>query len=236
MVLPTMPMTARTTPSPVRQTGVTSPAPATARPVPDGHAVSTVATHLVAWLAAHPWLTAPALAALTGIPARTVRHQLARLAAAGRVRALLVGVAPWPRSPLYALAGPADPLPAPLRLTRAEHRRALHALLMLLATPGATPHLVARLRGEAGGPPAAGAPHPLAGLADAWLIDPAAGAGLLLRWDDGDRHAWVERAWLAALTDLAPVPRRPPSSAPRQPPCGAGATGSPALTGCRPST
>jgi DNA-binding MarR family transcriptional regulator len=96
-------------------------------------------------------------------------------------------------------------MPAPLRLVRLEHLRTLDTLLVRLARPGAAPSLVARLGGEPGGPPLAGAAHRLAGLADAWLVDPAASAGLLLRWDDGDRYEAVERRWLAALTDLLPV-------------------------------
>ena len=104
---------------------------------------------------------------------------------------------------LFAAASPAGPPPAPRRLVRLEHARALHALLARLADPAAPP-LIARLSGEAGGPPLAGARHPLAGLADGWLVRAEPAAGLLLRWDDGERRDAVERAWLAALLALAP--------------------------------
>lgn len=175
---------------------------------PPGHdrpAGSAVAERLIAWLTDQPWLTAAALATLTGAPARTVHHQLGRLVAAGRVRSLTVEVPPWPRSSLVALAGPDEPLPALLRLVRLEHLRTLHALLVRLARPDTTPKLIARLCGEAGGPPLAGATHRLAGLADAWLVDSATARGLLVRWDDGDRYEAVERRWVAALADLLPV-------------------------------
>lgn len=166
-------------------------------------------TSPAAWLAHSPWLAGPELAALCRRPPRTLRHQLARLVATGQACHLAVEVAGWPRCHLYALAGPADPLPAPQRLVRLELLRALHSLLLRLTPPGTAPALLPRLCGEPDGPPVAAAPHPLAGLADAWLQRPAAGPGrppgaLLVRWDEGERHEAVERRWLAALLALAP--------------------------------
>ncbi|MCC6626174.1 MAG: replication-relaxation family protein [Chloroflexi bacterium] len=158
---------------------------------------------LTDWLARSPWLTAAELSALCGASARTVRHRLAGLVAAGRARRLAVAPSTWPTEALFALAGPAGPLPAPRRLVRLEHVRALHALLARLAEPAAPP-LTARLSDEAGGPPLAGARHPLAGLADGWLVRADPPAGLLLRWDDGERRDATERAWLATLVALAP--------------------------------
>lgn len=192
----------RTPPPPPRHHGGPSPTPA--RPARDD-AGAALAERLIAWLTDQPWLTAVELATLTGAPVRTVRHRLGRLVAAGRLRSLTVEVPPWPRASLVAPASGDGAAPAPWCLVRLEHLRALHALLVRLARPDAPSRRVARLSGEAGGPPVAGAAHRLAGLADGWVVDPATSAGLLLRWDDGDRDEAVERRWLAALADLLPV-------------------------------
>lgn len=155
-----------------------------------------------ALLARSPWLASEELATLAGVAPRQVRAVLQAGVATGNILRVRATAAPWPPTTLYALAHPDGALPSPQRLLRLEHTRALHALLpAVAAAEPVTPWLVA-LRGEPAGPPEAAAAHPLAGLADGWLVRPDPARGLLVRWDGGEGSDAAERRWLDSLLDL----------------------------------
>ena len=118
-----------------------------------------------------PWLSSDEAAALAGVAPRSVRAYLLAGVADGAILRHWVSAAPWPPTALYAVAPADGSLPAPRRLARPEHTRALHALLVLLAAAARR-----RLDGRPqrrGGRAAAGRRRPPAGRPGRRLARPA---------------------------------------------------------------
>ena len=126
---------------------------------------------LLAVLAGSPWLSSDEAAALTGVAPRSVRAYLRPASPTARLLRRWASAAPWPPTALYAVAPADGSLPAPRRLARPEHTRALHALLVALAAAARR-----RLDGRPqrrGGRAAAGRRRPPAGRPGRRLARPA---------------------------------------------------------------